>query len=145
MQGTYAPLALVAGLMVVGVVPWLVARWLGGPAKSRIAPTWVCGVDLEPRMEYSATAFAKPIRLIFQAVIRPHRDVTLDRSDSPFFVRSVRYSEHVKPVYERYLYGRAVAALVAASHVVRSLQSGSMRAYLTYLFVTLVVVIVLAR
>jgi hydrogenase-4 component B len=145
MQGTYGPLAVVVGLAIVGAVPWLVARRLGGPARERMAPTWVCGVDLEPRMEYSATAFAKPIRLIFQAVVRPHRDVTLDRPQSPFFVRAVRYSEHVRPVYERHLYQRVVAVLIAASHGVRTLQSGSMRAYLTYLFVTLVVVIVLAR
>ncbi|MEA2583018.1 MAG: hydrogenase-4 component [Thermomicrobiales bacterium] len=145
MQGTYAPLAVVIGLVVVGVIPWLVARWLGGPGRTRVAPTWVCGSTIEPRMEYSATAFAKPIRLIFQAVIRPVRNVTLDRPSSPYFVRTVRYQEHVKPIFERHLYERVVATLFAASHHVRTLQSGSMRAYLTYLFVTLVVVIVLAR
>jgi hydrogenase-4 component B len=145
MDGTYAPLMITVGLMVVGILPWLIARKLAGPMRARVAPTWVCGVKLEPRMEYSATAFAKPIRLIFQAVIRPEREIGLDRPSSPFFVRAVRYHEQVKPIFERHFYQRVVAALIAASHRVRRLQSGSMRTYLTYLFVTLVVVIVLAR
>jgi hydrogenase-4 component B len=96
-------------------------------------------------MQYTATGFAKPIRLIFQAAIRPQRTVVLERSTSPFVVQAVRYEEGVLPVYERHLYARAVNLLVWASHRIRSLQSGSLRAYLTYLFVTLVVVLALTR
>lgn len=143
-QSSYAPLALVAALLVFGVAPWLVARLLTGPGRARISPTWVCGVRLEPRMQYSATGFAKPIRLIFQSLIRPQRTVSLDRPASPYFVKAVRYQEAVHPVYER-PYGRAVQLLFGASHRIRALQNGSIRAYLTYLFVTLVVVLILAR
>jgi hydrogenase-4 component B len=143
--GAYAPWLVVAGLLAVGVLPWLVARLTGGAGRERIAPTWVCGVALEPRMQYSATGFAKPIRLIFQALIRPIRTIELERPVSEHFVASVRYEESVHPVYERLLYGRGVALLVEASHRVRLLQSGSIRAYLAYLFVTLVVVLLVAR
>jgi hydrogenase-4 component B len=144
-DSTYAPLAVVIGLLLVGVVPWAVARLIGGRSRERVAPTWVCGVDLEPRMQYSATGFAKPLRLIFSALIRPHRSVQLARPVSDYFVTSLRYEEGVHPIYERHLYQRAVALLVEISHRVRALQSGSMRAYLTYLFATLLVVLMLAR
>jgi hydrogenase-4 component B len=144
LRGSYAPVALVVGLFAVGVVPWLLARLVGGAGRTRVAPTWVCGVALEPRMQYSATGFAKPIRIIFGVLIRPQRTVTLDRPESPYFVHAVRYEETVHPIYER-PYARAVQALVGTSHRIRSLQSGSLRLYLTYLFVTLVVVLVLAR
>jgi hydrogenase-4 component B len=95
-------------------------------------------------MQYSATGFAKPIRIIFRALIRPQRLVSLSGPGLPYFVRAVRYEEAVHPVYER-PYERAAQLLVRASHRIRVLQGGSVRLYLTYLFVTLVVVLVLAR
>jgi hydrogenase-4 component B len=143
--GSYAPLLLVTGLVIVGIVPWLVARLLGGRGRERVAPTWVCGIRLEPRMQYSATGFAKPIRLIFQALIRPQRTVELEQPVSPLFVSGVRYEEGVQPIYERHLYQRTVGLLVSASTHIRALQNGSTRTYLAYLFVTLLIVLVLTR
>lgn len=145
LDGAYAPLALVALLVLLGLLPWLVTRLVGGRGRTRIAPPWVCGIELQPRMQYSATGFAKPIRIIFQAVIRPQRSVVLDRPTSPYVVRAVRYEESVQPIYEQHLYQRGVALLLWTSHRIRLVQSGSLRAYLTYLFVTLVVVLVLSR
>jgi hydrogenase-4 component B len=143
--GSYAPILIVAGLVLLGIVPWLAARLLTGKGRTRVAPTWVCGVELEPRMQYSATAFAKPIRLIFQELIRPHRLIELERPVSSYFVAAVRYEEGVHPIYERHLYERAVRLLTGASHRISRLQSGSIRAYLLYVFVTLVVVLLLTR
>jgi hydrogenase-4 component B len=145
LSGAYAPLLVIAGLVAVSIVPWLVARVLGGRGRERVSPVWVCGWALEPRMSYSATAFAKPIRIIFQALIRPHRTVVLERPLSEFAVAAVRYDEGVHPVYERHLYRRGVGLVLALSHRIRVLQSGSIRAYLAYLFVTLVVVLVVTR
>jgi hydrogenase-4 component B len=145
LQGAYAPLGLVVLLVVVGILPWLVARIAAGQGTSRLAPPWVCGNVLEPRMQYSATGFAKPIRLIFQAAIRPQRTVVIERSASPFVVQAVHYEESVHPVYERHVYQRGVDLLVGASHQIRLLQNGSLRTYLAYVFVTLVVVLMLAR
>jgi hydrogenase-4 component B len=145
LQGSYAPLGLVVLLVVVGILPWLVARLAAGQGTSRLAPPWVCGNVLEPRMQYSATGFAKPIRLIFQAAIRPQRTVVIERSVSPHVVQAVHYAESVHPVYERHVYQRGVDLLVGASHQIRLLQNGSLRTYLAYVFVTLVVVLVLAR
>jgi hydrogenase-4 component B len=144
LQGSYAPLGIVAGMLLLGTLPWIVARLGNGPARTRVAPTWVCGVDLEPRMQYSATGFAKPIRLIFQTVVRPWRNIVLDRPVSPYFVHAVRYEESLHPVYER-PYQRAVELLVIASRRIRLLQNGSVRSYLTYLFITFIVVLILAR
>jgi hydrogenase-4 component B len=131
--------------LLVGILPWLVARLIGGATRTRIAPTWVCGVGLQSRMQYSATGFAKPIRLIFQSAIQPVRTVVLERPASPHVVQAIRYEESVHPIYERHFYERGVSLLLAASHQIRLLQNGSLRAYLAYLFVTLVVVLLVAR
>jgi hydrogenase-4 component B len=143
--GAYAPALVVAGLLVVGVLPWLLGRLVGGRALTRVAPTWVCGNLLEPRMQYTATAFSKALRLIFGALIRPQRTVVLERPVSEFFVRAVRYEGDTQPIYERHLYQRGVGLVIGAAQRVRALQNGSIRAYLAYIFVTLVVVLALAH
>jgi hydrogenase-4 component B len=144
-QGAYSPLMIAAGLALLGVVPWLVARVSAGPLRQRRAPTWVCGVGLEPSMQYSATAFAKPIRLIFQAVTRPQRTVQIERSPSQFVVSAIRYEERLTAVYEQHLYERVTRWLVALSYRARQLQSGSLRLYLTYLLLTLILILLIAR
>ena len=97
-------------LVILGLLPWVVTSLIGGRGRTRIAPPWVCGIELEPRMQYSATGFAKPIHIIFQDVIRPQRHVVLDRPTSPYVVHAVRYDESVQPVYEQHLYERGVVA-----------------------------------
>ncbi|HUG15739.1 MAG TPA: proton-conducting transporter membrane subunit [Thermomicrobiales bacterium] len=141
----YAPWLLIAGFVALGVLPWLIARLATGRGRERVSPTWVCGVRLEPRMQYSATGFAKPIRLIFQSLIRAHHSHALERQVVPPSGMTVRYVEGVHPIYERHLYQRSVTLLMAGSRYVRHLQSGSIRMYLAYLFVTLIVVLLVAR
>ncbi|GIW03517.1 MAG: hydrogenase 4 subunit B [Thermomicrobiales bacterium] len=144
-DSAYLPIMVAAGFLAIGLVPWLIARVIGGPVRQRRAPTWVCGVRLEPGMQYSATAFAKPIRLIFQAVIRPQRTIHLERPASQYVVSTIRYDEWLTAVYERHLYERVTRWLVSASHRARQVQSGSLRTYLTYMFITLVLALLVAR
>ena len=40
---------------------------------------------LTPRMEYTATGFSKPIRMIFKALFRPRREVQREYDFSPVF------------------------------------------------------------
>jgi hydrogenase-4 component B len=96
-------------------------------------------------MQYTALSFTQPLRLMFQAVLQPRRTIELNRSRSPHLVESIHYEERVHPIYERYFYNRGVGLLMAVSQRVRLLQNGSIRAYLAYIFITLVVVLVLAR
>ena len=96
-------------------------------------------------MQYSATAFSKALRIVFGAVIRAERRVELERPVSPYVVTAVRYEEHLSPVYDRF-YNRVVGGGVAdLARRVRPFQGGSIRAYLGYVLVTLVVAILLAR
>src|SRR6185503_13526700 len=71
----------------------------------RQAPTWGCGGELTPRSEYTATAFSKPLLMIFGAVYRPVRQVDAVAEVSPYFVEEVRYRAEIEPTFERYLYG----------------------------------------
>lgn len=141
----YVPVLVVMALLVCGILPWLYARLTSGSVATRTSPTWVCGIDLTPRMQYTATAIAKPLRLIFKPVLRPQRKVTIERPSSPYVSATIHYEEEIRPVYERFLYRPVVAGFVATSHRVRVLQNGSLRLYLSFFFVTLLLLILVAR
>lgn len=143
-EAAYAPAGIVLALLLgIGGLA-LLGRAIGGPARTRVSPTWVCGVDLEPRMPYSATAFAKPLRLIFQHLLRPERSVTREEATAPWFVRRITYDEWLRPIWEP-AYRGIVTSVIGIAYRVRRLQSGSIRAYLAYVFATLVVVLLLTR
>ncbi|MDO8671567.1 MAG: hydrogenase 4 subunit B [Dehalococcoidia bacterium] len=145
-RGAIAPLAIFCAIAALGGLALILGRVIGGVVRTRTAPPWSCGIELEPSMQYSATAFAKPIRIIFRSLIRPYREVKREHSSGiDYFVSGVRYEGGVHPIYERYLYQPAVRTLLAMARHVRLLQNGSLRTYLIYIFATLVVVLLLTR
>ncbi|MDQ6602143.1 MAG: hydrogenase 4 subunit B [Chloroflexota bacterium] len=144
-HGSYAPLALLALLVLAGGLVYLLARALGGPVRRRIAPPWVCGGVLEPAMQYTAAALTKSARIIFRMDVRRERGEGITYAQAPYFVASVRYEERMHPVYERYLYRPAVHALIRFAEAIRRLQNGRLRRYLAYQFAALVIVLLLTR
>ena len=69
------PLVALRVLLVVGLALAVLCRWRRGYAVRR-APTWGCGGELTARTEYTATAFSKPLMMIFGAIYRPTREVS---------------------------------------------------------------------
>ncbi|TAK31324.1 MAG: hydrogenase 4 subunit B [Chloroflexota bacterium] len=144
--GSLAPLALLGLLVALGLLAFLLGRLIGGPVQTRLAPPWCCGITLEPSMQYSASALAKPVRIVFRTLVRPYNVITRTHGlGIPYFVSSVQYEAGIHPVYERYLYTPTVRALLTLAHQIRLLQTGSLRTYLAYVFATLVVVLLLTR
>ena len=143
--GVYLPLGVFAAVALLAVVAVAIVRLLWGAVGERVTAPWVCGVVLEPRMQYTAAALAKPIRLVFQRLLSPERLAERRYHQPPYFVSEVHYEGRLRAVYESALYRPAVDALLRASVRVRQLQSGSLRLYLAYIFATLVVVLVATR
>jgi hydrogenase-4 component B len=121
--------ALVGAVTIAGV---LAART--GLA-IRPVPTWGCGGELSARTEYTATAFSKPLMMIFRAVYRPTRQVEALAEVSPYFPQEVRYRSEIEPTFERYLYGPLLRAVLRAANGMKVLQAGSLHAYLAYVLV----------
>jgi hydrogenase-4 component B len=128
--------ALVGGLATAAI---LAARI--GVAVRRV-PTWGCGGELSPRTEYTATAFSKPLMMIFRAVYRPTRQVEAFGDFSPYFPQEVRYHAEIEPTFERYVYGPLLRVVLRVANGLRVLQAGSLHAYLAYV-IALVVWLVL--
>jgi hydrogenase-4 component B len=135
-----APLSL--GLALAGglALTWLLG--LRSRAPVRRVPTWGCGGVLDARTEYTATAFSKPLMMIFRAIYRPTRTVDALAGESPYFTREVRYHAEIEPTFERYMYGPLVRTVLGVAERLRVLQAGSLHAYLAYV-IALVLILVL--
>ena len=109
----------------------------------RRVPTWGCGGQLTPETEYSATAFSKPLMMIFRAVYRPTREVEALAKVSPYYPQEVRYRAQIEPTFERFVYGPLVRVILGAANGMKVLQAGSLHAYLAYVL-ALVLTLVLS-
>ena len=137
------------GIAIVGIcllcVPFALRFVFSRGAKTRIGPTWDCGLQgLTPQMEYTATGFSKPIRMIFKALFRPHREVQREYDFSPYFAKTIRFEAHVEEVFETRIYRPLNRWVLRFSRRMRTLQAGSIQAYLIYIFVTLLLLLLFA-
>ena len=130
--------------------PWpcVVAFRLGAADRRlRVGDTWGCGrIGQTPRMEYTATAFAEPLRRVFAELYRPTEDLSIDfHPESRYFVQSIAYRSEVHPWFERLLYAPVVSFLRRTAFRVRWLQAGSLHLYLLYMILALVVLLLVSR
>ena len=143
--GTVSTLGI--ALMGVCLLPIPFGLWLvfARNSKTRRGPTWDCGQRaLTPHMEYTATGFSKPIRMIFKALFRPRRDVQREYDFSPYFATTIRFESHVEEVFERRIYRPLRIWILRAARRIRAVQAGSIHVYLLYIFVTLLLLLLFA-
>jgi hydrogenase-4 component B len=143
--GTISTLGLT--LTAVCLLPIPLVLWLmfGRQARTRRGPTWACGQPgLTPKMEYTATGFSKPVRMIFKALFQPRRDVQREYDFSPYFATNIRFESHIEEVFVERLYRPLRISILRVSRRVRALQAGSIHAYLLYIFVTLLLLLLFA-
>ena len=135
-----SPTYLAAFLVAVTAVPLLI--YLAGRprAKSRTTPVWDGGIlKFRPRMQYTATTHANPVRVTFDALYRPHVDLQRASDDPAGRSGPVHYHFTVSPIFERFLYRPVVRAVQKLAVLCRPLQSGDVNLYLLYVFVAVVV------
>jgi hydrogenase-4 component B len=137
------------GITILGIcllcLPFGLRLIFSRNAKTRIGPTWDCGLQgLTPQMEYTATGFSKPIRMIFKALFRPHREVQREYDFSPYFAKTIRFEAHVEEVFETRIYRPLNRWVLRFSRRMRTLQAGSVHAYLIYIFITLIALLLFA-
>lgn len=115
-------------------------------SRSRLAvrrvPAWGCGTELSARTQYTATAFSKPLVMIFRSIYRPTRQVEARAESSPYYPHEVRYRSAIEPTFERYVYGPMLRAILRVATGMRALQAGSLHAYLAYVLVLGVVLLI---
>lgn len=140
-----SPLAIGVLLMFAIPASLVISRYLGGKHKVAKGDTWDCGTPLTSRTEYSASGFSEPINRIFKSVYRPHIEVRTEYTTSSLIKRRISFSRSIEPVFERYLYAPTVSLVVALARRLGFIQRGSIQAYLAYIFVVLLVLLVVFR
>lgn len=138
-----SPALILAAMVIMFVATLAFLIVAGGRRKLTYGPSWDCGIPaLTPRMQYTATAFTKPIRMIFKKIYLPRRELKVSYTLKPFFVRSIKYSGEITPFFERYFYDPATSFIRRLAERVRPLQSGSLHLYLGYMLITLILLLV---
>ncbi|MBK6451430.1 MAG: hydrogenase 4 subunit B [Steroidobacteraceae bacterium] len=132
---SYAPLVLLAVIVAVIAATFLIVRVVYRRPVRR-APTWDCGFGhLDPRMQDTAEGFGQPIRHIFVSFFEMERDLPSPLDQAP------RYRVKVSDRFWQGVYLPIAALLARAANSVAWLQQGRISVYLTYSFITLVVLL----
>ncbi|HRZ36373.1 MAG TPA: hydrogenase 4 subunit B [Candidatus Paceibacterota bacterium] len=143
--GTVSTLGIVLMLLALLAVPVVLWALFARGIRTRIAPTWDCGLrGLTPHMQYTATGFSKPLRMIFKALFRPRREVQREYDFSPYFATTLRFESHVEEVFQTRVYRPLKWLVLRISRRSRALQAGSIQAYLIYIFLTLLALLLFA-
>jgi hypothetical protein len=143
-MATMSPVAIAAVLAAALVGIWIVVRVVARPTV-RVGDTWGCGrIGQTPRMEYTSTAFAEPLRRVFDQLYRPAEDMAVGvvRPESPYYIQSMTYRTTIHPWFQRVLYDPLIEGVERVAAWTRRLQSGSVNAYLGYIVFVLVVLLV---
>jgi hydrogenase-4 component B len=140
--GTVSTLGITLMLLCLLPVPLVLWALFARRSRTRIGPTWDCGQrGLTPQMEYTATGFSKPLRMIFKALFRPRREVQREYDFSPYFTTNLRFESHVEEMFQTRIYRPLRWLVVYGSRRLRALQAGSLQAYLIYIFITLLLLL----
>src|SRR5208337_478773 len=142
-SATLSPTGILVAMIVMLIAVILFIRIAGGKRKTVYADSWDCGIPgLTPRMQYTATAFTKPLRITYKRIYLPSRDINVQYILKPFFVKSIHYGSEITPFFERYVYDPATRFIQAIAGKVKLLQSGSLQLYLGYILITLILLLV---
>lgn len=141
-QASYSPPLVLIGALVAGCVSfWYLRR---SPLTiMRRAATWDCGFGgLTSTMQYSSSAFTMPLRRIFARVWLIDERIDKDmRGAMAMDVAAVHYQLKVEDHSWPALYLPIARSVNKLAKQVGRIQTGNIRVYLGYSFVTLVVML----
>ncbi|HZK59220.1 MAG TPA: hypothetical protein VFC59_05055, partial [Cryobacterium sp.] len=133
---------LAALLIALTAMAWVLRRG-SRRAPSRTAPTWTCGMSPTARFDYTATAFAKPLRLVFAALYRPRRAVIHETAGTPYVLRRIHYAGEVVDLAETQIYHRVQRGITALSRTIRLRSTGRIHGYIGFVLGALFVALLL--
>ena len=143
--GTVSTVLIGAGLLVLLLPAALLVSLSTRRFGRTPGPVWDCGLPgLSEENEYTATAFSKALRMIFSVLYKPRREIQAVFDVSPYFPKEIHFESGIEPTFEKRLYAPLQEFLFRFSARMRTIQAGSIHAYLAYIFVTLVLLLLFA-
>jgi len=144
-KGVYLSTPLLAAVLAtLGIAGFAIYK-LVNREKAVIYKTWDCGYyKLDSRNEYTATTFSKPFRIAFSFFLLPYRKTQKIR-ESFYHVKSFAYETHTTMVFKKYIYEPILGLVFRSAKFMRKIQPGSIHLYLSYIFVTVLILIIFMR
>lgn len=144
---SFSPLWIFVLALGMILLAYFTEKILNGKKQTRLYNTWDCGGNLNPRMQYTAAAFSKPIQMIFKNIYRPFEKTEINyyNDDVKYFPKEMKYESEFIEVYDRYLYSPIVKTILRASKKFNWIQFGNVNMYLLYIFLTLVVLLLIFK
>jgi hydrogenase-4 component B len=140
--GTVSTSVIAIALLILLIPAVLVVSIAARRFAPRRGPAWDCGLPgLSEDNEYTATAFSKALRMIFSVLYQPRREIQAVFDVSPYFPKAIRFESEIEPTFEKRLYVPLKDLLLRFATRMRAIQAGSIHAYLAYIFVTLVLLL----
>jgi hydrogenase-4 component B len=141
-SGSVSTALLAAMLLALSGIPILLRLLWGRREQRATGPTWDCGLPgLTADNEYTATAFSKPLRMIFGALFRPRREIQAVFDVSPYYPKAIRFESEIEPAFEKKFYDPLLEGILRMARRMRRIQAGSLHAYLAYIFLTLILLL----
>lgn len=132
---------IMLSLILIMAVAFIIVRFAFGKKEVLINKTWDCGYySLDSRCEYTATGFSKPFRVAFNFFLMPYNK-TEKIKDTYYHVTSFKYETLTTPVFRRYIYEPIFFVIFKTAKYLRRIQPGSINIYLSYIFITLILLI----
>jgi hydrogenase-4 component B len=139
--GTISPAGMALFFLLAGAafaLP-LAMRW---KRRSVSGPAWDCGLPgLTADNEYTATAFSKPLRMIFSALYRPRREIQAVYDVSPHYPSAIHFESAIEHPIEKRIYAPLQRRIMAAANRMKGIQAGSINLYLAYIFIALILLL----
>jgi len=133
----------ILGLVFIFMFGLSAIIFLIGRKRQPVYETWGCGQPVSTsRNEYTATAFSKPVQMWFKNLYRPARETETTYSTSPYLKESIKFESRIEQVIELHLYNPIVDFVMTTTRKAKIIQTGSIHAYLGYIFGTLVILFI---
>lgn len=129
--------------VLIILIAFVIVLFANRSSRQPLYETWGCGQPVSTsRNEYSAAAFSKPVQMWFKSLFRPVREIDVTYS-STYLKESFKFESKIEQVFENYLYLPVVDIVKAKSRKAKQIQTGSIHAYLGYIFGILVILFML--
>ena len=139
-----SPILIFIVLLVAMPLIYLIATRYGGRGAIRSVDTWDCGTPLDQRNEYTPTGFAQPLKRVFNNFYRSKTSIAVETESDPY-LRKLSYETSIPDLFEDYLYRPIAKIVTGLARKAGMIQTGSIQAYLAYIFVMLVLLLLIFR
>jgi hypothetical protein len=137
-SGTAISMTTAAALFaVVALLAWVAIVAPRAKARRR-APTWTCGMTPQSRFDYTPTAFAKSLRLIFATLYQSKRTISRQTGTTPYDLRSLHWKSEMVDLSQVHFYDRLQGTVTRFAHAIRKRSTGRIHDYIGFVLVTLI-------